>query len=344
MYQNKLTNNYNNFVKKPSNYMNNQILNNNHIYSSNIYDRNFHQQMQMAKREQMKKIRNISDLKMSKEQITEYVIAPIKVERNDSRELRKLYDDEQLKLTDNYIREKWWNNRTNMPYKNILKNENWNKDFRTQKDLIVHKVSKLDKIGLIDDYNKLVKMLEKHNDELKVVYSSSKETEHKKKFKYVNKYKYRYKYDPKNFKELQKYYKEEQRKHDEKQKRYENIITKLMDGDINKKELKQLENEFMKTNKGIKSSKKINKTMNKIDKELEELMEQVDEHDLNEILNETNNNKVIKKKDNKTKETNKNVKKIRITKITKNKKSDNTINTINNKKVKKIRIGKISKK
>lgn len=284
MYQNRLTQQYQSYKGQPVQYMNNNLINNNPSYASNIYDRNFYQQMMMVREEQLKKIHNISDLNMSKEQISEYVIAPIKIEKSKTSEIEKLFNIEEKMLTKNFIENNWWSKRKNIPYKNILKNEDWGKKFDSQEDLIVHKVSDLDKVGLMDDYKKLMKLLEKHDGEIKTIYSASKKNEYKKKFKFVNKYKYRYKYDPKNFDELKNYYKKEQKKHDCEQKRYENIITKIMDENIKTDELKQIESEFFKPPKSTKKNSKNRHNEKEIDKEINKLINKCDDDILMDML------------------------------------------------------------
>merc|ERR1712046_13807 len=115
---------------------------------------------------------------MSREQITDYVICPIKIAKSTKSEIERVYNDTQVEYTQGYIK-KWYEGRTNQPYKNILKNEDYNKKFKNKEDLIVHKITDEDKIGLLDEYEKLVHLLETHNKELKVVYSTSNKTKHK---------------------------------------------------------------------------------------------------------------------------------------------------------------------
>ena len=59
---------------------------NNSLFATNIYDNRFYQQMMMQKEEKIRKIKNVSELGLSKEQIVEYVIAPIKLEKSSSKE------------------------------------------------------------------------------------------------------------------------------------------------------------------------------------------------------------------------------------------------------------------
>lgn len=271
MYNNKLTSLYQQNTNK-QNYLNNQLLNNNPLFESNIYDQNFYQKMRMTREEQRKRINKISDLNLSKEQITEYVIAPIKVAKSNSSEIQKLFDEQTHMITQNFIQQNWWNNRTNAPYKTILKNEKWDREFKSKEDLIVHKVSSLDKIGLMDDYKKLVNMLERHNNDLKVIYSASKETEYKKKFKHVNKYQYKMQYDPKNYNDLKNYYKSEQKKHERDQKRIDELITRIMEDDISSTEIKQIETELLSTGKTKKKNKRNKEYEKQIDDQIHEFI------------------------------------------------------------------------
>lgn len=287
MYQNNLTKGFQNYLNKPVNYMNNQILNNNPLYMSNIHDQSFYQRMMLQKEEEIRKIKNISDLGMSKEQIIEYVIAPLKIEKSDANEIIKLYDDENNKYTEDYIKKNWWVQRTNAPYKNILKDENWKKEIKSSADLIVHKVTDLDKVGLEEDFFKLQKLLENHDGELKVIFSASKESEYKKSFKFVQKYKYRMKYDPKDYNDLKNYYKKEQKKYDRDQKRLDEIIGLIMDDDkIDDKELKQIESEFFKPSSKVKKNKKSKNDSNDIEEQIQEMIAMYGEEDIEKIIKE----------------------------------------------------------
>ena len=290
MYQNNLTREFQKYLNKPVNYMNNQILNNNPLYMSNIHDQSFYQRMMSHKDEEIRKIKNVSELGMSKEQIIEYVIAPLKIEKSDSNEIKRLYDDESNKYTEKYIEKNWWAQRTNAPYKNILKEENWKKEIKSGSDLIVHKVTNLDKLGLEEDYIKLQELLENHDGELKVIFSASKESEYKKSFKFVQKYKYRMKYDPKDYNDLKNYYKNEQKKHDRDQKRFDEIIGLIMEDDkIDEKELKQIESEFFKPSTKAKKNKKSKNTTNEMEEQIQEMIEMYGEDDIKKILKELDN-------------------------------------------------------
>lgn len=291
MYQNNLTQRYQNYLNQPIDFMNNQMLNNNPLYASNIHDQNFYQQMMLQREEQKRKIKNVSDLGMTREQITEYVIAPIKIERGDKAEIDRYTTEEENMMTKKFIEDNWWSKRTNEPYKNILKDEDWRKDFKKEEDLIVHKVTDLDKVGLMDDYEALIALIEVHDGELKVIFSSSKETEHKKAFKFVQKYKYRMKYDPKDYNDLKDYYKKEQKKFDKEQKRIDDVISRLMDDEMDEKELKRIESEFLKPSKTKKNKKEQDREF----REIQEFIDEYGEDALNEILEDSDDDTAIKK-------------------------------------------------
>ena len=143
--QNNLTRMFQQQMNMPIQYMNNQMLNNNPIYTSNIYDPTFYQQMRLMREEQMRKIKNVSDLGLTKEQITDYVICPIKVEKSSKQEIEKFMSDGEAEMTKKFL-EQLWRERTNAPYKNILKDEDTtNKHFKSEKDLIVYTINESDK-------------------------------------------------------------------------------------------------------------------------------------------------------------------------------------------------------
>lgn len=81
-----------------------------------------------------------------------------------------------------------WKNRTNDPYKVILKNEDFHKHIINQSDLIVYKVSETDKLGLDEQYDNKVNDFNKHNKELKNIFTDDKKQEYYNKFVYNNKY------------------------------------------------------------------------------------------------------------------------------------------------------------
>ena len=222
-------------------YQNNQVYQTNQVNQTNrltnMYQgHNEKQQLMMMKQEQMRKIKNISDLNIPKEKITEYVINPIKIEKSSREELNKLTIDEQKTLSKKYVEEQLWKNRTNVPYKIILKNENWKKEFNKQEDLIVYKITDNDKNNkhLENEYNKLQDILNDHNGELKVMYSVSNESDHKKKFKFVKKYKSTLVEKP-----------------TQKNNNPDEILSKIIDEDATEEDVKKLEKEYINNKSNV---------------------------------------------------------------------------------------------
>ena len=283
MYRNELTDRYNAYSQQPIQYMNNQMLASNPIFTSNIYDPSFHQKMLLQREEQMQKIKNISELGLTKEQITEYVITPLKIEKTESKELERLCDDNEKTLLDSYIKDNLWAHRTNAPYKTILKNQNIQREYKDSNDLIVHKFTSLDKVGLMDEYEDLLNVLEKHNGNLKVIFSTSKKNEHLKAFKFVEKHRKRIKYNPKDYNELKDFHKKESQKFDRDRRKLDMYIERINADDIDPKELKQLESELFAQPKKNKKSK--SKTSS-VDQELVDIIEELDENELLELESE----------------------------------------------------------
>lgn len=86
---------------------------------------------------------------------------------------------------------KYWENRTNEPYKNIIKDQDYKKKIINTSDLIVHKVTPQDKIGVDNDFVKLQHEIDEQNNYIKNFYSVSKKQEHQNLFEYNHKYKFR---------------------------------------------------------------------------------------------------------------------------------------------------------
>ena len=160
------------------------------------------------------------------------------------------------------IKKNAWDTRTNQPYKNILKGEKYDKFINKKKiekeELIVHCVTDADKQGFKEAVEKLEDSKEKHNNELKIIYSSSEELKHKKQFEYNHRDKYKMKYNPKNFDELKKdqydYYKKEQEKIEKDKNNVMDILDNLLNnGMLDEKEIEKIEKEEKTFNSGLNS-------------------------------------------------------------------------------------------
>jgi hypothetical protein len=127
-------------------------------------------------------------------------------------------------------------NRTNQPYKGIIKNFDYNRKFEKSEDLIVHKVSNEDKKDFFKDVEKYTTEKEKQNKEIDNTYSKDKKNEHKKEFEYQHKYKFRAKIDDNVDADLRvdriEFYKKEQEKMENSKKKIDDILINLIDSGI----------------------------------------------------------------------------------------------------------------
>lgn len=155
------------------------------------------------------------DKAMSEEQFERYTRI---MERQRPKELREAY-----------------NNRNNQPYKNILPEEYFNKEYKTTDDLIVYKVEK-DRQTKIDLKKATVNIKNNRicqDKELKEKYKESEEERYKKDFEYNNVKKYSIRYDEEGYEGLKEnvdeYYKRQQRQMEKDKKSVDEIIEKMID-------------------------------------------------------------------------------------------------------------------
>ena len=242
-------------------FQNNSLLQQNPMFRDNMNYNNSQQlqMMQMMQVKQMQRIKELQKIKqierlnelensLDKEKIRESVIKPLKIEKKNNmddiiknakekwgfdiskkKSNKNPYNDindqfqNKLETQKNTLQKQ----RTNLPYKNIIKNikkndQHYEKHYKkfvdkplkgkvgtkeikkAQKQLLVHKVTDADKEGVEEEFDDLKQNLETHDDELKVIYSTSKEVEHKKKFEYNHKSKYRIKYNPDDHEDMKK--------------------------------------------------------------------------------------------------------------------------------------------
>jgi hypothetical protein len=300
VYNNKLINQFNSHINQPKNnsFAHNPMINSNPNFS--LRDPQFYNKIQMAKIEQIKRAKNITDMGMDNKQLMDYIIDPIKINKTDQVEINnKLNEIQQQYIvpttgkkideqSNAYIRE-LWKNRTNQPYKNIIKKEAFDKDYKkyyndnifkrdinNRDELIVHKVIKdidANEDLLEAEFLLIQEILEKHNNELKNIYSVSNENKYKKEFEYAQKYRYRLEYNPKDSEELKDFYKKEQKKINKENKMLDQIIDMLVEqDDLSKEEIDKLNNDL-----------KSNKT--KQFKDLEEELKEELGDDFDEIIN-----------------------------------------------------------
>jgi hypothetical protein len=196
---------------------------------------------------------------LDKDKLKEILIKPIKLEKANTAMIDKVLKDEEDKRKPKL--EDYWKNRTNISYKGILKNENPNLKITTKDDLIVHRVTKEDKNAkeIENKYQDINEKIQTHNGELKVIYATSKEREHKKKFEYTHIYQYR-KTDLNNNDDEQQdhdklrqerfnFYKEQQKKQEKNKNKLDSILDKLVnDGIFSQDELNGLDTKNINNN------------------------------------------------------------------------------------------------
>lgn len=148
----------------------------------------------------------------------------------------KLDRNIQKRVTDE--RNKYWNGRTNQPYKNIMPLTEFQKEFKKEEDLIVYRVKKIDKDKKILEEKTQIHQQEiaKHNKELKETYADNKKESHREEFEYNHIKKYNVKYDPTEFSEMKddaiNYYKKEQMREEGNKKCIDDIIESMVTKEI----------------------------------------------------------------------------------------------------------------
>ena len=252
--RNRLINQYRNYQQNNNIYNNNSLLHNPMFQNNTAFNSplnsplNSPQQQQMIanrmrEQQNIQNIRRMEELNkilvnMNKDELREMIIKPEKIKKNISKKIQKNYDIAKKSFP--VTRKAYWNKRTNIPYKGIITEEKHIKKFINrkgkinEKELIVYKTTKADRLKAYEQYDKLKDSLEKHNNELKVIYSLSKATKHKESFDYNHKYKFRIKYNPSSdHKQLRdnkiEHYKREQQKLEKNKIKFENIVNALVD-------------------------------------------------------------------------------------------------------------------
>lgn len=258
-------------------FRNNELLTSN-PQLRNTYDNvQFQQHLQMARMRRLQKAKMMENVKVSEEEMTNYVIGPMKIQRaskseieGDHRNLEGQYvidkaqkgkkkKGKKQEYDVNPYLKKMWDNRTNQPYKRIMHRENWNRNFDEQDDLIVHKVSKKDKNKkkLKKAYRKLRKLMKEENKQIEEIYSEDKEVQHMRNFQYSHVYKYRLKHKSNNHEDMKKIYKKEQRKLNRERNEIQSALTMLLNSDVlPDKDRIALEKELSRSSKKMLKRKK----------------------------------------------------------------------------------------
>lgn len=256
-----------NLVFNPNN---NALLQNNQMFMANqnlnpAQLRQF-QMMQAMQEEELNKQKRIQEMRQAERlkkleknfdpnKAKEAVLGPKKVDEKD-KEIEKKYKVAEKEYPSE--KSKFWEGRTNQPYKNIIKDERMIKTFlerpkaenkeqqeELKKALVVHRVTDADRKGVEEDFEHLKDAKQRQDDELRVIYSTSNKNEHLKKFEYNHVYKYRMNYKTKDHDENKKdaitRYKKAQMKEEAYKEKRDDILEALLDqGIFDENEVKEL--------------------------------------------------------------------------------------------------------
>jgi hypothetical protein len=183
----------------------------------------------------MKKIKTFNNIDQiyNKDDLKNFIIKPVKIDKLDINidSLIKNKEIESKRELEECIKK-----RTNQPYKGIIKDFDYNKNIKNEKDLIIHTVTDVDKMHFTEDINKYHNTIDIQNDEIQNIYSSTKKNQHKKDFEYQHKYKYRSKLETTDDVDLRvdriEFYKKEQNKLEDSKKKIDNILINLIDSGV----------------------------------------------------------------------------------------------------------------
>lgn len=314
-YNNNFINGYQHHMNNNTPFANNPMLTTNPNFYGSIRDANFQTRANIAKLEQRKRVKTINDLGMSKDQILNYVIDPIKVVKQSAEELQSAFNEKSgtyinpadlmhITKADQSKLPKWlreiYAGRKNTPYKsilksaNILKQEQYDRDFTDEAELLIHKVTQIDKdeIRFVKELAEKLAIFEEHNGELKLIYSASKEAQHKKDFEYVQKYKHRSGYNPEDYTDLKKYYKKEQKRIDRENKRIDEMIeVLLMNDQVSKEDLEKLQTTIEEDIDEKEVDKMFKQGAKEIEKNLEkQLRKELGDEQFEEIMDQLTSN------------------------------------------------------
>ena len=112
--------------------------------------------------------------------------------------------------------------------KTFFKNEDYNKKINSKEDLIVHKVTENDKVGVEKDLQNYISEVSKHNSELKNIYSLDEKDSHLKKFEYNHKFKHRVKHVTTSHMKLKQNIKEEKKQDEINKTENKNKINSIL--------------------------------------------------------------------------------------------------------------------
>ena len=211
---------------------------------------------------EMKEIMNIAN---------ESIIKPtVQTKMNDT-EFKTTLNNLNNQYTKQEIN-KMYSNRTNSPYKcvlrDVVKNIDYNKKIENIDDLVIYKISDVDKLIklLEDDTQRLLDEIEHQNKDMSILYSNDKKLQHKKKFDYSHLELINSVYNPSEHSDMKdniSMYKKQQQLLEINKKRGDDIINNLIEsGIVTKEDLNELMPEISNNNNNNCNSKSVAKLIN----------------------------------------------------------------------------------
>lgn len=279
---NNLLNAYRSHRSTSTPFGNNRMLSTNPAFTSGINYNRSQQMLQMKRLQeaQMQKLRRIQEIKKAEKQnamkqlndkskLSEIIIKPVQLEKNNEDVMPEFADKEKNMEAERDNKkgtflDKAWKKRTNKAYKNVLKNVLKEDDYTVGKykkkdDLIVHRITDADKDyeELEEELKEMEDSIEKHNDELKSIYSLSEKAKHKKVFEYNKVFKSRIKEEPSSHRKMKddklSELKNEQKRREKGRKKYDTIVENLINKNIiPEEELKEIMDEQKEENDMMK--------------------------------------------------------------------------------------------
>lgn len=215
------------------------------------------------KQQEMRRLEKIKLLEKSitSEEVKNSILQPINILSEKKLDTKNKYAQAEKEYLAEVKDKRIWEGRTNQPYKSIIKDNKYIDLFLTKtradtpqeqdilrEKLIVHKVTNADKNynEVEGKYQNLKDDKLKHDNELKVIYSTSNEVENKKKFEYNHIYKYhRMNANQKGHEDIKRdaisLYKKAQQKEEAYKEQHDEIMKNLLeDGILNENDIREI--------------------------------------------------------------------------------------------------------
>ncbi len=217
-------------------YQNNQLLRNNpHIMNNvnmqnnmrNNNQNNMQNNIQNPNMDRLKQFMEGVKKNNKSGNIIEELLKPQEIDKKNNKEVER--NEEIL----DKMRKEIKYTVTNQPYKNIIKDADYNKKIQNAKDLIIYIMKLEDKNPeeLEREFRKLEKMFENMDIEIKLDYAPEKKPEHKKKFDYRHNYVTRLVHEAKQHGDIKEdmidFYKNKQIEAEKDKEKCDEILRKL---------------------------------------------------------------------------------------------------------------------